>query len=305
MRGIVDFSFFAMGTRFNAVFPSLEMELEDIIFQRLRDEVYRVELLLSYFNKESDVFKINNRTKNENVDVNVELFSLLEICKRFYDLTGGAFDITMRPLVNFWKQQNSELIDQEMLTEVKKSVGFQKVFLNKDNYTVSFENFDSELDFGGVGKGYALEKVKDILEDYEIECAFISFGESSILALGKHPNGDYWKVGINNYLSPGQSIHSFEIIDGSVSTSSNFTLCDDGGLKENINIINPKTGYPEKVFKAISVASESPTLSEILSTAFLIMEKEKIKLTLNQCDSASVVEILYNSDKPIVNLFNL
>lgn len=304
MRGLVDFSFFAMGTRFNAVFPSLDMELEDIIFQKLRDEVYRVELLLSYFDQDSDVFKINNRTKNENINVNIELFRIIEICRQFYYLTGGSFDITMRPLVNFWRQQNSDFIDQEMLTEVKKTIGFQKIFMDSNNCTISFEDFNCELDFGGFGKGYALEKVKQILNENEIENAFINFGESSILALGKHPNGDCWKIGINNYLSPGQPVHSFEIIDGSVSTSSNFTICDDGRLKENINIINPKTCFPEKSFKTISVASASPIQSEILSTAFLSMEKEKIKSAINQFDSMSAVEILYNSDKPIINLFN-
>ncbi|MDQ7817390.1 MAG: FAD:protein FMN transferase [Melioribacteraceae bacterium] len=304
MSKLFDFNFFAMGTRFNAVLPSLDLELRDRVSQHLREEVKRIELLLSYFNKESDVFKINTRTTHENILVNDELFNILETCKQYNYLTGGAFDITLRPLIHFWQQQHDDIIDHEEFMETKKMIGFQKIQLNSENRTISFENCKTKIDFGGFGKGYALEKVEKILREYSVENAFISFGESSVLALGKHPNGDCWKIGINNYLSPGDSIHSFDVINGSVSTSSNFSVSDSGQLIENINVMNPATCSPVKSFKSVSVKSSSAIQSEILSTSLLVMEKWKIEETINQFLSSSAVEILYNPERPVISMYN-
>lgn len=160
-----------------------------------------------------------------------------------------------------------------------------------------------ELDLGGFGKGYALEKVKQMIESSAVDHAFISFGESSVLAMGEHPAGGAWKIGINDYTNPGNSIHEFEVTDGSVSTSSNFYLNDEGELENHQHVINPETGKPHELFTAVSVSAESPILAEILSTACLILPDEKIDELLKKYEDIKVIKVNYESDEPAITIF--
>lgn len=216
-------------------------------------------------------------------------------------MTDGAFDITLRPLMDYWKDE--ENYSEENLQTLKESVGMQYVELNEEQRTVRFKNEITELDLGGFGKGYALEKVKQMLESSPVENAFISFGESSVLAMGEHPAGGAWKIGINDYTNPGNSIHEFEVSDGSVSTSSNFYLNDDGELQHHQHIINPRTGKPHDHFAAASVSADSPILAEILSTACLLLPGEKIRELIQKYQHIEVLKVDYDPVEPAITIF--
>ena len=188
--------------------------------------------------------------------------------------------------------------------KIVKSVGMKYVELNKLNKSVKFTNDVIELDLGAFGKGFALEKVKQIIESSSARNAFISFGESSVLAMGEHPAGGSWKIGINNYKDPGSSIHEFEVSDGSVSTSSNFYLHDEGKLINHGHVINPQTGKIHEEFTAASVSASSPILAEMLSTACLLLPDEKIHDLLKKYEDIEVIKVDYEPDEPKVLLFN-
>lgn len=170
--------------------------------------------------------------------------------------------------------------------------------------TVRFDNDFIEIDLGGFGKGYALEKVKDILEKSPARSAFISFGESSIYAHGNHPAGDAWKIGINDYFTPGKSIHEFRVSNGSVSTSSNFYVDDAGSLRKHGHIINPFTGIVDEGMITVSVSAASPVLAEMLSTAFLSLGDEKIYEVINQYENIEVIKSDYSSGEAVVTRYD-
>lgn len=294
-------SFYAMGTRFNAVIPDIDFELGDKIFFNIQKEVDRIESFLSYFSRNSEVYKLNNRITNNHIHISEELFNILEVCLKYNKLTEGAFDITLRPIIEQLVDNNNKVIDDEAKNQ-SNSFGIEKIKLSEDDKTITFFDEHLKIDFGGFGKGYALDKVKNLLLDYNVQNAFISFGESSILALGCQPNGNCWKVGINNYLSPGSSITTIRLNNESVSSSANFTISDNGLPKRKINVINPRTKAPAESNKSITVKSSSAIESEILSTAFLIMKKEKIYNILNEFKGISAVEVIYN-DEPEINFY--
>lgn len=293
--------FYAMATRFYALLPGLEDAVGDELFQKIKGEVNRVESRLSRFIKESEISKINQQAFQLGVKTDEEIFDILKACTYGWELTNGAFDITLRPLMEYWK--HPENYSEEDFQKLSDSVGMQYMELDDENQTVHFKNETMSLDLGGFGKGYALEKVKQILESSSAKSAFISFGESSVLAMGEHPAGGDWKIGINNYKNPGNSVHEFELSNGSVSTSSNFFLNDDGELQNHRHVINPKTGHIHEEFTAVSVAAESPVLAEILSTACLILPDEKIHNLVKKYEDIEVIKVDYEPDEPEVILF--
>lgn len=291
-----------MGTRFNAVIPFLDFEKGDRIFHNLQQEVTKVESLLSYFYRNSEVFKLNHRNRNINIPISEELFIVFEICFSYNLLTEGAFDITLRPIIEHI-QDGLDKIGNDKKNIKSNNFGMDKIKLNKDDQSITFDNDYLKIDFGGFGKGYALEKIKAILSEYNIRDAFISFGESSVTALGKHPNGNCWNVGINNYLSPGSSICTIELNNESLSSSANFTISDSGSVNRKINVIDPVTKVPASRNKSITVKSSSPVEAEILSTAFLILQKESIEKLIGKINRISAVEVIYN-DEPQINIYS-
>lgn len=290
-----------MATRFYVLLPGVDNAAGDELFQKIKGEVNRVESRLSRFIKESEITKINKNAFREEVTTDDEIFEILKACKYGWELTDGAFDITLRPLTEYWK--NPEDYSEEHFQEIKESVGLQHVELNEESQSIRFTDEMTELDFGGFGKGYALEKVKQMIESSSAKNAFISFGESSVLAMGEHPAGGAWKIGINNYKKPGNSIHEFELRNGSVSTSSNFFLNDDGELQNHRHVINPESGRILEDFTAVSVSGGSPVLAEMLSTACLMLPDEKIHDLVKKYEDIEVIKVDYEPDEPAITIF--
>ena len=295
--------FFAMNTRFHALFPGLDEEKAERVFNLIREEVQRVETKLSRFIPESDISRINKRAADKPVTVDDELYDILKACRFCWELTDGAFDFTLRPLMQYWKEHPGSTQTNREFNTLKECVGLEHVVLDDKNKSIQFSNKTLEVDLGGFGKGYALEKINEILKDSSVESAFISFGESSVLAVGNHPAGDSWKIGMNNYLKPGSSLHEFRVSNGSVSTSSNFFVDDDGSLRNHRHVIDPVSGKPFEKLSSVSVSSSSPVLAEMMSTAFLISRDDKIEEVKNQYEAMEVIKVDYESGEAVVKEF--
>ncbi len=295
--------FYAMGTRFHALIPGIEETHAERIFYQIKREVERIESKISRFLPDSELSRINRMAAKNPVKMDPEMNDILSACHYCWCLTDGAFDSTLRPLMEYWKEDHEHSANDSDFKSIIDNVGFQHLTLDESDSTLSFDNDQVELDLGGFGKGYALEKVKDLLSDVSIDQAFISFGESSILAVGNHPAGDKWRIGMNNYADPGNSIHEFRVNNGSVSTSSNFFLDDAGKLRNHRHVIDPKTGKPHEPFTSVSVSAESPVLAEMLSTAFLVSSDEKIREVMNHYDHLEVIRVDYEPENAKITQF--
>lgn len=281
-------AFYAMGTRMNVVLPHSDEELCERIYKMIKHEVERIEIKLSYFLPHSLVSEINNRAYEADLKVDSEMWQILKICLDYNRLTFGAFDITMRKLVAFYKL-NSDL-DETELTSCMENIK-----LNDDLQSIRFLDDSTKIDFGGFGKGYALEKVQKLITDSPIESAFVSFGESSIITKGNHPSGKTWQVGINNYNNSGSAGYTFELVNDSISTSSNYFLDDSGQLTFKANVINPITGKLKKEIETVSVKCKSPIEAEIFSTAFMNLRDDQIRTIKEKYIDIEVVRINFDN----------
>lgn len=283
-----------MGTRFNTVIPNHDEELCEKFFRLSEIEVKRIEAKLSFFDKDSIVSQINREASEREVFLDEEMFEILQICLDYQRLTYGAFDITMRRLIEFYFQ-NPDAIE----TSLRSCVNSIK--LNPTTKSVHYTNNETQIDFGGFGKGYALTKVKKLLDEQNIPSAFISFGESSIMTKGNHPSGHGWKVGINDYSSNSDSAFTFNLFDESLSTSSNYFIDDSGDLIFKANVIDPTTGNLKREIETVSVKSTSPLECEILSTALINLSHDKIAYLKNEFRCIEIVRINYfNSNKSVI-----
>lgn len=254
--------FYAMGTRCSIVLPGMDEDHADVLFRLIRHEIARIEGKLSRFVEDSAISIINAKAAKAPVDVDEEIFDILSTCATYHQKTGGYFDITLGAANN--------------------------LVLNESLRTVRFLNESMRIDLGGFGKGYALEKVNDLLDTYDVTHAFLTMGESSVLTRGHHPAGGHWKVGIQHELKPDESIHTFQVRNGSVSTSSNRI--------QHGHVINPFTGMPVDEHVAVSVYSPSALQAEILSTACLVMPVDQLHEIVKRFPGITVVKMDYSDE---------
>ena len=187
-------SLYVMGTRLDALlFGDHSVALNDL-WQQIGSEVVRLDKMLSRFDNQSALYRINRDAAFYPVGTNNELWVILMDCKRYYNLTQGCFDIAL----GRWSQ----------------------IIFDEVNQTVFLDGQGLYLDLGGYAKGYAVERIRLILEQHAANRALINFGDSMTLALGTHPHGNHWPVGIDNPYN-GLRIDNIRLCDMALSVSGN------------------------------------------------------------------------------------
>ena len=186
----------------------------------------------------------------EKVESEVQRLDILLNCKRYNELTEGYFDITLQ--------------------------GFDQVLLTEEDKSIFFFSESLHIDLGGYGKGYALAKIRELLEENGIGKALVNFGNSSVLAVGTHPCGEYWPVGLDNPFTK-ERIADLKLSDSSLSISGNMP-------SHPRHIVNPHTGTFVEDKKMVSVVAKDPVVAEILTTAFMICGDERVPVIASQFD---------------------
>jgi len=180
---------FLMGTVIEITCP--DQQAMDIAFQEIR----RIDKLLSKFNPESEVSKLNELGK---LKVGPDLLYVLKKSKEFYLSSNGAFDVTVGPLVDIWKaaMKNNNLPSDEEIQKAKELVGFDKVFIDKSDSTVTFLEKGLEIDLGAIAKGYAVDQAIRKVLDFGVKTCLIDAGVD-MYCLGNN-RGEPWRAGIQH-----------------------------------------------------------------------------------------------------------
>ena len=212
--------------------------------ERIEDEVRCMERRFNCHDERSPLAAINLRAAEQAVCVDEDMFMALELCEVFRRATGGAFDIATN-------------------TAVADRVSYA---LDAAHHTVRFLNKGIRLDMGGFAKGYALERIRQMVADAGVTTALMNFGNSSVAALGHHPYGEWWAIGVEHTTQRGQLAHEVHLQSSAMSVSGRST---DG----RYHIIYPATGGVVAGEELILVEGRSALITEVLSTALYAAPK--------------------------------
>lgn len=230
-----------MGTKLDLIAIGASKENSSRIWDWLCFEAYHLDAMLNRFVPDSEVSRVNKAKVMQNSTISQELADLIRIARDYWHRTGGLFDITKG--------------------------GMKEVSLDEEN-RISLRGH--ELDFGGFAKGFLLKELKSKLVSSGIRTAFVDFGDSSILALGRHPFGDCWKVGVKDPFG-GAVLGEIELRDQAMSTSGNTPVYSS-------HIVNPKTGEADNSKAVVTVVSDDPLDAEVLSTVAIIASPEELEI---------------------------
>jgi len=240
------------------------------------EEMQRIERVFNKFDENSEVSKINSRSSLEKISVSKEVFKLTQDSIYYSAISEGAFDITVAPLMEIWGfvRKNKTAPDKVVIQEALKSVGYKNIELDPKDLSVRFLNKGVKIDFGGIAKGYAVDRAKDVLVSKGIKNGIVNLG-GNIFVLGRAPGGKSWKIGVEDPRNKGKLLQSFELTDRAISTSGNFERFFEIAGKRYSHIISPLTGEPCQGIISVTVVADSAEQSDSLSTAIFVMGEEK------------------------------
>lgn len=284
----------AMNTRFELVLHGDQAASLRAAAEEALTEVERIEAQLSLFQPSSEIARVNALAAREPVRASPEVFALLEQAQRLSAETGGAFDITMAPLLRCWGllgRNEGQIPTAEELAAARAVCGMSLVELNRAAFTVRFARAGVKLDLGAMGKGYAVDKAVEILRDAGVNSALIHGGTSTIYAIGASPGQNAWKVAVDvpdiaiaarqNAASqnseggalPGRR-QEIALCDESLSVSAVTGKCFVANGRVLGHVIDPRTGEPAARAMLAAVVLPSATETDALSTALLVAGPE-------------------------------
>ena len=265
----------AMATRFELVLHGENPSSLRAAGEEALAEVERLENQLSLYRPGSEIAQVNARAAREAVRVSPEVFSLLQHAVKLSAETGGAFDITIAPLVRCWgfMGANGKMPTPEEVAEAREKVGMRHVQLDAANRAVRFAREGVMLDLGAIGKGYAVERGAEILREAGVTSALFHGGTSTVYAIGHPPEADAWKVAFD---APPVSVGLFfpalpemRLRDEAMSVSAIWGRSFQSGEKTFGHVIDPRTGQPAESAMLAVVLLPSATETDALSTALL------------------------------------
>lgn len=274
-----------MGTRFNLLLPGLEDSEGSALFAAIHRELSRLENIMSSFIPSSEISYINTHAHGNRVVIGVDLFEILTCCKKYYESTRGLFDVGIGKQIDYWKE-NIGNPDQDTCPF---NSGMKDLYLDERKHSVFFGDENLKINLGGFGKGYALDKVVEILKTAGVNTAYLSFGESSIVCLGAHPHGDHWPVGLEDYFNKGHVLYTIRLLDEALSTS--------GNQDQHEHIVNPGTGLLLKRPGMVSVKSTSATEAEVWSTALACADEDQYRELTERRKNLEVIKATFYDGK--------
>lgn len=258
----------AMACRFEVMLSS--DDARDMASARAAlDEADDIESVLTVFRESSVVSDLNRRGAREDVTVGPDLFGLLARSAELHARTGGAFDVTSTPLSRCWgflTREGRVPTDQE-IADACAIVGMGHVRLDASSRSVRFGRAGVEVNFGAIGKGFALDRMGELLRGRGARRALLSAGHSSVLALGGKGRG--WPVDLRPRLA-SRRVGRLWIRNGALGTSgAGEQFIELDGLRYG-HVIDPRTGRPADGVLGASVITGDAATADALSTAFLI-----------------------------------
>ncbi len=306
-----------MGTTYSVILGSkeevsLKLEIDSLLVE-INDEVstYIPTSTISEFNKANDTFDLNIsfRAYSKNlISGNKHFLKNYLQANVVHQRTETYFDPTIMPLVNYWGfgysgKKPVEEIDSILIDSLKQLVGFEKVKMitraDKDEVLIVKSNPNSQLDFSGIAKGYAVDEIASLLKNKGINNYLVEIGGETVSS-GLNSKNQIWSIGINTP-SPDALTTDYQIIveldNKAIATSGDYRQFYEINGRKYSHIINPKTGFSEKSdLLSVSVIAENCLIADGYATAFFVMGREKGLKLANQLDGINALFIYGNEE---------
>lgn len=255
--------------------PSAEKEISAAFA-----EAEKIHRLTDFFDENSDVAIINSAKAETPVNVSRETIEIIDLAQKINRDSKGAFDICLAPVSRLWdfKSENPEIPEKSAIETALDVCHGSWLNVDATSRTITKSLDKTQIDLGGIAKGYAADKAAEALTKMGVQAAIIDFG-GNIVVVGKNPKtkDGKWRIGLQTPFAPtGEYSKVVEIQSGSMVTSGTYQRYFEKDGKAYHHIIDPKDGFPaQRKYSSVSINAQNAALADALATAvFVLGEKD-------------------------------
>jgi thiamine biosynthesis lipoprotein len=249
--------------------------------ERAFDAIAEVDRLMSDYKADSELSEVNRSAGRRAVPVSQQTYECIRRALEIAEASGGAFDPTVRPLVQMWKEagKKGKLPDPDAVARTHALVNWRHVQLvppsNDKPPRVMLTEPGMELDLGGIAKGYSTSRAAAALKEIGVRSALVA-AAGDIYALGTHPDGKPWVVAIQDPSDESRWLpDSLLLTDRAVSTSGDYRRFVEIEGHRYSHIIDPHTGEPVEHIASVTVVASDPTDADALATTLSVLGPDK------------------------------
>jgi thiamine biosynthesis lipoprotein len=243
------------------------------------DEVDRIDRLMSHYKHDSPLSQLNRSAADGPVGVDPELFDFIVDCLAYSRDSGGAFDVTVGPLMKAWGffQGEGRLPGDREISELRTRIGYDHVVVDVEHRTVRFDVPGVEIDLGGIAKGYAVDRAVGVLKRHGVAAALASAGGSTIYGLGSPPGRRGWDVTLQDPTDSRKVALRVRLRDRALSVSGSSEKSFEMGGVRYSHIMDPRTGRPAQGVLSVAVLTSNGTRGDALDDAFYVEGVERTR----------------------------
>jgi len=285
----------AMGTHLAyAAFTTPEVDATRVraAFDAATTEIKRLEKLMTTWDPNSEVSRINEAAGRAPVEVSQETFDVIRESLHASEMSGGAFDVTFETLHGLWKFDEDLDPHPPSAQDVRarqKYLGYKHVKLDEALHTVMLDESHVRIGLGGIAKGYAVDHASQVLLDAGLSSFFVQAG-GDLYAHGNKPDGSPWLAGIRDPRSDeGDYFATMSVSDHAFSTAGDYERAYIVGGKRYHHIIDPHTGYPATASRSVTIWAPTALLADEIDDAVFILGPEKGLALVESLDGVGAV----------------
>lgn len=270
-----------MGTFAEVSVYSSEEKTAGMAIEEALDEMDRMDRIMSNYKSDSKLSQLNKKAAKSPFPCPKELLDVIEQSQYYSELSSGAFDITISPIVALWGffHDKGHIPPDKEIEKLLPAVSYKNIGINKNNGTkkpgtVFLKNTNTQIDLGAIGKGYAVDKALQIIKKFGINNACINLG-GNIYVLGTPAGKNTWKIGIQHPRDKHEILGYLELKDEATATSGDYERFFEINGKRYSHIIDPRTGRPVSGTIAVTIVAPTGTEVDALSTTVFVLGPEK------------------------------
>lgn len=265
--------------RFRAMAAENEVHVQDASADRAAQyasraiaEVARIEAKYSRYRADSVVSRINAAAGGEPVEVDSETLELLRYAAACYEESGGLFDATSGVLRRAWRFDADRVPTQAELEPLLALVDWNGVRI--EGSKVSLARPGMELDFGGFGKEYAVDRAARVLVECGATCALVNLA-GDLAVIGPQPDGTPWRVGVRHPRKEGVVLASIPVASGAIATSGDYERFIEVGGVRHCHVLDPRTGRSVQGFQSVTVHAPTCLVAGSATTIAMLKGREE------------------------------
>ena len=291
-------SFYSMGSIVELKFYSPNEELFHRVVDACVERTKEIDRLFSNYRDDSVLAEVNRNAGVGPVFVPGEFLRLVRTSIEYSEFTDGAFDITIGSLFELWRAETAagRLPARSRIRDALGCTGFQKIKIDETKSQVFLDRGCVRLDFGAIGKGYAVDEMVRIAKESGIKRGLVNFG-GNIYAMDPPAGKKFWDVGVRKPGSGSEIISKLDLVNKGVATSGDYERYFEHEGRRYSHIIDPRTGWPAEDVTSVVAVSKTATEADVFSTAVSVLGSHGAEMFARKDKSLGFLVVGKNGEK--------